>query len=119
MNTDKQSFMDISQDLPTDYVNDVIENAPWERDFHDEELHWYSPFILWAEQELVSYQPDYDSGFASFVAIGSNGGMETYLLKSSDGSIWVADLIGGTSSLERVADSYSHLLKQLKESNVL
>ncbi|MDX1456777.1 MAG: hypothetical protein R3276_04255 [Marinobacter sp.] len=104
-------FQDLKDKFPEPYVEEVS-SAPWERDFIDEEEHWYSPFILWSKEEVGQYQPA--SGFSNYFAIGSNGGMETYFIHLVDQTIWVADLIAGSSSLEQVAPSFSNLLSLLE-----
>ncbi|RXJ67315.1 hypothetical protein CS022_24390 [Veronia nyctiphanis] len=97
--------------LPIEYKNALLSGSVFEVDFKDEDKHWYSPFILWTKEEVENYQPD--SEFSSYLAIGSNGGGETYLLSLIDGSISVCDLIAGKGSLENVASNYSELLAQL------
>ncbi len=97
--------------LPEQYLSE-IESAPWEKEFIEEEKHWYSPFILWSEENVRQYQPNV--GFSDYFAIGSNGGMETYLIHFPDQAIWVADLIAGENSLEKVAPSFSALISMLE-----
>ncbi|AWB65497.1 hypothetical protein C2869_03180 [Saccharobesus litoralis] len=99
--------------LPIDYKNALLSGSVFEADFKDDEEHWYSPFILWSKEEVESYQPDYGSELSSYLAIGSNGGGETYLLNLIDESVSVCDLIAGKDSLEYVAQNYSELLALL------
>lgn len=96
--------------LPIDYKNALLSGSDFEADFKNEDKYWYSPFILWSKDEVENYQPDYDSELSSFLAIGSNGGGETYLLNITDGSVSVCDLIAGKDSLEYVALNYTELL---------
>ncbi|WP_432459225.1 SMI1/KNR4 family protein [Agarivorans sp. QJM3NY_25] len=103
--------------LPNDYQKALLSDATWELDFKNEEKYWYSPFILWGKDEVENYQPDYDSDFSSLLAIGSNGGGETYFLNMSDNSINVCDLIVGIDSLERVAANYTELLSLLSDNS--
>ena len=116
MNNDVRSFSELSKGLPKTYLNEVISNAPWEKSFRDEEKHWYSPFILWSEADVAQYQPDHDVDFSNYLAIGSNGGMETYFIHLSDHSIWVADLVAGSESLKKAATSFEELTSQLEKS---
>jgi hypothetical protein len=116
MKNNVHSFSELCKGLPQTYLDEVISNAPWEMEFRNEEKHWYSPFILWSEKDVVQYQPDYDSDFSGYLAIGSNGGMETYLINLTDYSIWVADLVAGSESLEKVAISFEELNSQLEKN---
>lgn len=85
----------------------------FEKEFKDEDTHHYSPFILWSEDEIKSLQPDLETDLSGFLAIGSNGGMETYLLCHKTKAIYVCDLISGAKSLKKVASSYEELLTLL------
>lgn len=95
--------------LPGRIQKDIAENALAEYDFLDETVHWYSPFILYSQYEVCELQPSYDSEFQDYIAIGSNGGGETYMYNCSNGAIYVCDLVGGYSSLEKVSDCYAEL----------
>ena len=95
--------------LPSRIQKDIAENTLTEFDFLDETVHWYSPFILYSQHEVRELQPSYDSGFQDYIAIGSNGGGETYMYNCSNEAIYVCDLIGGYGSLEKVSNCYSEL----------
>lgn len=111
----KKTIEEVVDSVSSDYKADLEINAPYERDFIDEDKHWYSPFILWDLDEVKKYQPSYDQEMAGYLAIGSNGGMETYVLSIKDGSVYVCDLIAGIKSLELVASSYAKHLCLLKQ----
>ena len=108
-----KDFDHLLESLPIDYKNALLSGYVFESDFKNEDKYWYSPFILWSKGEVEKYQPDYDSELSSFLAIGSNGGVETYLLNLTDGSVSVCDLIAGKDSIEFVASSYTELLALL------
>ncbi|HAS8552037.1 TPA: hypothetical protein I7777_21070 [Vibrio vulnificus] len=99
--------------LPSRIQKDIAEKAQSEYDFLDEIVHWYSPFILYSQHDVRELQPSYDSDFEDYIAIGSNGGGETYMYNCSNGAIYVCDLIDGYSSLEKVSDCYSELYRLL------
>ena len=95
--------------LPTEYENDLMQDIEWEKEFKDIDKHWYSPFILWDKNVVKEYQPDTDESFINFLAIGSNGGSETYFLSLQEGTIHVCDLIAGVDSMNKVASTYFEL----------
>ncbi len=106
----------ICVDLPETYL-DIVDSGPWDRPFLDEDEHWYSPFILFSVDEAATLQPpagDYPE-LSGMFAIGGNGGGETYLVRTSDGTIWVVDLVDPKGSLQQVADSVEELLSILDE----
>lgn len=106
----KNELEKVIKSLHEDYWYDLEENAPYEKEFKDVEKHWYSPFILWTRDDVESLQPSDVEEFSQYIAIGSNGGMETYLLSIKDGSVFVCDMISGIKSKQKIATSYAELL---------
>ncbi len=112
--SDSERLRTAFPDLPDAYLR-AVAAGPWERDFLDGDERGFYTFILFSEDEVLEYQPDPDQyvELAGLVAIGGDGGGGTYLLRTSDGSIWSADLISPEDSLERVAGSIDELLGML------
>jgi len=108
----EKAIEEVIESAPLEYRVDLKNNAPYEKEFRDEDTHWYSPFILWKLADVMEYQPSDE--FSEYLAIGSNGGMETYLLSIKDGTVFVCDLISGIESKEQVASSYAELLSSLE-----
>lgn len=111
----RKTIEDVINSISHEYKADLENKAPYEKNFIDDDKHWYSPFILWDLGELKEYQASSDLALTEYLSIGSNGGMETYLLSIANGSVFLCDLVAGIESIEKVASSYAELLTLLEQ----
>ena len=111
------TLQEIENQLPSSYLAALRANKSVEWEFFDPVFEQSSTFILFTPDEVDAYQPDYDSSFAELLAIGSNGGGETYFLHRKEHSVWRADLIAGYGSLVRLFNKFDEILEMRNDPN--